>query len=114
MGWHSAIVYEQTCGLRRLHILVQRLPADVEVAGDLRFVLACADTLQHDGNIIRSQLFLAAFVDAFPFCDTNALPLRFTDDHTLELGKGSEYLKQQDGERAIVAGKGEVFSDKCD
>jgi hypothetical protein len=94
--WRSVGAGPSTASLlRRLQVLVQRLPAHLEVAGDLGFVVACADALQHSRYVFSSQGFLAFFVDAFALGNGDVFPLGFADDHTLEPGEGSEHLEQQ-------------------
>ena len=47
--------------LCRLQMLVKRLPTGIHVTGDLRFMVACTDALEHNCYIVGSQCFLAAF-----------------------------------------------------
>lgn len=74
--------------LTTLQILVEGLPADPKLAGDLGFARTGRDSRAKLCHRIRRQGFLASSIRAPLFCQGDAFLLALIDEGPLELGKG--------------------------
>ena len=78
-----------------LEILIQRLAADAERAGERRFLLACFCPSPQIGHLFRRQGFLAATVRTTLFGQRDAFPLALMNQCPFKLGECTHDGKQE-------------------
>ena len=86
-------------------VLVERLAADAELAGQRRLFLAGCGAAAQLGRALRRERLGPAPVDAAPLGQLDALALPLANQRPLELGERAHHRKHQVGHGRVLIGE---------